>query len=421
MSKRVQNALHTRTFQEEMDVYRAFLLTSLRAHSLTDDAYREADNAAISSIAEEIRTTAAKCNFEKQKETVFENVFSQCCKSLTAQYEALNVAARFSNQPSTTVSNGSEGSVGGSPISLPNDFPVSSPLGMGRTNFDFHDTAGMRQVFGRVRRELRLRLGFSLHIEHSEAITNAKLASQQCEQESGVFLEGAVVPGTLVAFYPGWVYNPPDLRKMENFPRIDRDNDYLFARTDTVIVDGKNTQFDISLFLNDKSFKRLQKHSWSWSESSLDLHTPAPHLSHCCPLGQGHMINHPPEGHEPNVIAVPVDVPRSLPPALRAVLPNREYHRQGRWGMVGFRSASGFSEPAAQRILGEEGLADGDSGSGVLVRTVVLVALRPIGDGEELFLDYRYAPRMRDRWPSWYRPVDEEEAERRWQAAAWWR
>jgi hypothetical protein len=44
--------------------------------------------------------------------------------------------------------------------------------------------------------------------------------------------------------------------------------------------------------------------------------------------------------------------------------------------------------------------------------SVALVAIRPIQQGEELFLNYRLNPKL--KLPEWYHPVDEQEDRRRW-------
>ena len=48
-----------------------------------------------------------------------------------------------------------------------------------------------------------------------------------------------------------------------------------------------------------------------------------------------------------------------------------------------------------------------------LMRTVVLVASKPIAPGDELLMDYRLNPAIEA--PSWYVQVDESSSKKRWE------
>jgi hypothetical protein len=51
---------------------------------------------------------------------------------------------------------------------------------------------------------------------------------------------------------------------------------------------------------------------------------------------------------------------------------------------------------------------------GSTVPMLLLIATDDVGPGEELVMEYRFNPRLRSQWPSWYHPVDEGALQRRW-------
>uniref|UniRef100_A0A7S3D6I1 SET domain-containing protein n=1 Tax=Palpitomonas bilix TaxID=652834 RepID=A0A7S3D6I1_9EUKA len=414
-AKRVAAAsVSTRSFQEEVDVFRAYLLTSLHQHELSAAAYSAADVDTISAIAKEVRTAASVATFDHQKREVFSVVFRQCCTALDVQLQAMRAAEVMRGGESSSMREG---------VSPPVDFPISPPLGFPSSRTQ---DGGGSEVEGEMRKARQIvqeRLGFSLKVMPSEKVMGALEEAGLLEEghvEEGVFLRGQAIPGSVVSFYPGWTYNPSHLRHMYNYPQIDRGNDYLFARIDTAVVDGKGVEFDPFIFFNPARFELAQ-------QAHLPLPTPAPSPSHppppfrhCSLLGFGQRVNHPPKGEAPNVVAVPIDFPTSIPPQLAAFLPNRDLHPTASMSLLGYKSASGYDQSVVEEVMHDLEWT-GPSSPSLLTRTVVLVALRPIGDGEELYLDYRYSPRMKERWPAWYHAVNSEEAERRWQAATWWK
>lgn len=67
--------------------------------------------------------------------------------------------------------------------------------------------------------------------------------------------------------------------------------------------------------------------------------------------------------------------------------------------------------PVAQRYFYFILLVDGFRSA--LMRTVVLVASKPIAPGDELLMDYRLNPAIEA--PSWYVQVDESSSKKRWE------
>lgn len=118
--------------------------------------------------------------------------------------------------------------------------------------------------------------------------------------------------------------------------------------------------------------------------------------AHLCPpnpLALAHLVNHCGKT-KPNVLQHPYNFPvdplelderQSFPKALRKYIPNAYFRKPTMLGTPD-RSA--------------------------LMHGAVLLAARPIDDGEELLMDYRLSPQ--NTLPQWYQHHDEGQAEQRW-------
>ena len=73
----------------------------------------------------------------------------------------------------------------------------------------------------------------------------------------GVHLKGVAMPGTVIAFYPGVVYFVDDIPV-----EVVKDNDYMFSRYDSVIVDGR--QWDR---MNEKA--KLKQKNFAYAAGTL--------------------------------------------------------------------------------------------------------------------------------------------------------
>jgi hypothetical protein len=258
-------------------------------------------------------------------------------------------------------------------------------------------------------------------------------------------VEGHVIPGTVIGFYPGTVYYPRELTE-----QIVKDNDYLIARYDGIVIDGREwaqnsidlhqertllelggasthsrNYFDIEASSATSQIEQKNGNINITTTTTLlhQRHKPASTTQRVSlleeelkkfrnPYGIVNYINHPPEGKQPNVMCFAYDfvdkVPTNatsfteetlntgmpppstgtyvLPEYLRPFIPNR------------------FSKknPTARWLYRKEN---------TLMHTVVAIAIRHI-ENEELLLNYRYNPTR--PYPSWYSQPDLEEAKRRW-------
>jgi len=187
---------------------------------------------------------------------------------------------------------------------------------------------------------------------------------------NGVHLEGFVPPGTVVAFYPGIVYEPPHFKSMPNHPQIDLENPYLFIRSDDAIIDSKGFSINRT---EVKPFEQFLKGKRDFDKIGTN------------PLAIGHMINHPPESKVPNVMSYSYNFPKKLKenPQFLSLIPNSYFQENPFWF------------PAEIPLM----------------KTLLLITTKYVRN-EELFLNYRYNPAAHK--PEWYKAVDEEDDRNLW-------
>ncbi|KAJ9523282.1 hypothetical protein QJQ45_024059, partial [Haematococcus lacustris] len=261
---------------------------------------------------------------------------------------------------------------------------------------------GLRQA--QLSEQLRQRLGHSLRVAPSK-IRGAGL---------GLFLEGSVAAGALVAVVPGISYLRTQLQHMPHFPQVSLHNDFLSCRFDMTILDSKAW---------GAGAQHLGTPDWPSPGSG----PPAAALSSLegrHPLALGHWVNHPAPGQQPNVLEAAVDLGLDLashPPWLRAYLPAAPL----------LRLSPGTPPDAATQDLAEalllcsypdlalaasatrgrwRGLFAGDAAGVQRWSGMVLVAIRPLSDGEELLQNYRLSPHAPR--PAWYFSHDPDQEQR---------
>lgn len=227
----------------------------------------------------------------------------------------------------------------------------------------------------------------------------------------GLFVDGAVSPGSVVAIYPGVSYLPSQLRKAHSptsssehaddtstcpDPQYDNQgnssplSDYAIARYDGVVVDGAQ---EISIDL-DAVFNH-----WGQAPSSRPET-----LSH--PFANAHIVNHPPEGVQPNVLQFLLDIDvTTLLPQLALLVPVRPSDSP-------LARLDNYENTATRQRVKHIAFFASNAPNQQLLRTVALIATRHIRD-EELFMDYRFNPAVQA--PKWYHPCgDGQQAHRRW-------
>ncbi|KAL1528787.1 hypothetical protein AB1Y20_010112 [Prymnesium parvum] len=171
----------------------------------------------------------------------------------------------------------------------------------------------------------------------------------------GVFLEGCCPAGQAVALYGGVSYQVDDLPVMHEI--VLRDNSYVLARRDGVLIDGRPHGPSGQIF---EAASRRDAAALRTSREALH------------PFAVGHKVNHPPAGTAPNVTVQPLDL-TAEDADLIPLIPTYPFR------------------PPAQGEL--------------LKQTAVLVASRRLQD-EELWLNYKLRPETKDTWESWYTPVE---------------
>ena len=199
-------------------------------------------------------------------------------------------------------------------------------------------------------------------------------ASQIDGAGDGLFLCGECEAGTLVALYPGTAYHLEDLHVMARL--VLEGNSYVLGRRDGVLIDGRPSGLSRQIFETAIARERASKlgaraqgnaavdsrvicQNAIWESLSWPIH----------PLAAGHMANHPPKGHSPNVKTFVIDLAMGEEEDLQVLLP--------------FAS---FRPPA-----------DGEA----IKQGVALVATRHLED-EEILLDYKL--RLDGPLEPWYVP-----------------
>lgn len=141
----------------------------------------------------------------------------------------------------------------------------------------------------------------------------------------------------------------------------------------------------------------------------------------------GHKINHPPVNVLPNLMPCSYDFPRFDDGSVLS-MDDREFDRLQRAiarisKFFASKDSIMLNEPRLNSRVADfipnsywkkpslfhDILVEDD----VQVRSLVMIALRDILDGEELFVNYRYNPELSEL-PEWYTPVNTDEDKSRW-------
>ncbi|XP_077993808.1 SET domain-containing protein 9-like [Glandiceps talaboti] len=163
---------------------------------------------------------------------------------------------------------------------------------------------------------------------------------------TGVFVTNGIVPkGTVVAMYPGAIYLPYEPILLQSFG-----NPFIFRCIDGILIDG-----------NDKRLSKVMYRSCSKRERSgpymtSDTSWLTPNLLN--PMALGQYVNNQSKKFPANVAYQEYDVTEDFPVHLLKYVPNVRY------------SPTNLDEDSR------------------VVRTVVLVSIRDIKPGEEIFSTY---------------------------------
>ncbi|XP_061357230.1 uncharacterized protein LOC133301592 [Gastrolobium bilobum] len=382
LAKRPAFSKDPRQLQFEVDINRLYLYSS----------YNRLGKSADEADAEEIIEMASKASVTDQQMHVQENVHSQIKTFCAFMDEIL-----LPNENDPLVSQ--QASI------LPRRSGLSFAVGRnGPTpnNPAVPQTRPLTQA--EVSQKLKDQLGYTLNVKPSQI--SHKDAGQ------GLFLDGVVDAGAVLAFYPGVVYSPAYYRYIPGYPKVDAQNPYLITRYDGNVINAQPWGFggyERELWNGRKTgeIKRDMKGTERGSEKIWKLLSKplegnqgdnSEVIERRNPLALAHFANHPPKGVQPNVMICPYDFPLTEN-NMRVYIPNISFGNAEvnvrRLGTFWFKS--GVSK---------------DSGSHVpTLKSLVLIATRTLQD-EELLLNYRLSNTKRR--PEWYAPVDEEEDRRRW-------
>jgi hypothetical protein len=228
---------------------------------------------------------------------------------------------------------------------------------------------------------------------------------------NGIFLEqGACRAGQVLLFYPGVVIRPHHIARVPGFPRVLDPYNMLTITHDGAMINPYNVSAPgapaDSLIVPGSDGELVAQRIGSPQDV-------------CNRLALAHLVNHSGAARIPNVASVDYAFPANVPEALAPLVPNLMWEPP----KTGGGSQRGEARGLARRFVDKtNALADAYADKTIVtacegeaaVPSQVLVSLAPIATGDEVLLDYRFNPAMRDRWPEWYEPHDEEAARRRW-------
>ncbi|RAL53571.1 hypothetical protein DM860_012186 [Cuscuta australis] len=380
-----------RHVQFESDINRLFLYTS--HHRLG----KEADE----KDAEEIIDMASNAPLNDQQKQVQENVHSQIETFCTCMCEILLPDLKSRDEPQSLSETINPPRRGGLSLAVGGSSPLNNCSAV-------PETKGLKRA--EVSQRLRELIGYTLEIKPSQIPHE--------DAGLGLFLNGEADPGAVIAFYPGVIYSPAYYRYIPGYPRVDAQNSYLITRYDGAVINakpwgagGESREMWDGSQTTPPPVKAQNGSDRIWAMLSKPLdgtsggggHKGGQVLERRNPLAFGHFANHPAKDTTPNVMICPYDFTLSGDhEGLRPYIPNVSFGngeevRMKKLGSFWFNTwkSSGTGEDTVP-----------------VLKSLVLVATRPICDQEEVLLNYRLSNSKRR--PAWYVPVDEEEDLRRW-------
>jgi hypothetical protein len=195
----------------------------------------------------------------------------------------------------------------------------------------------------------------------------------------GVFVNQDILAGDLITIYPGRVFTPQQVLRL---------------------LETKNEIYD-KVFVQDSN--------WCvqcFDGTIIDARFPINRDNQFIKLGcVGHLINHPPPQFRPNVLKTPFEFNLESKPDVIKICntwknDDDEDHEK--------------NDNNNNRIGNNFVLSPSSSkqNNQLKLKGIAFIATRNISQGQELFVNYRYNPKL--TLPSWYTPVDDEEDSERW-------
>ncbi|XP_015952668.1 uncharacterized protein LOC107477200 isoform X1 [Arachis duranensis] len=350
-----------RKLQFDADINRLFLYTS---YNLLGKNAEEAD-------AEEIIEMADKASVEVQQMQVQENVHFQI-KSFSTSMDKILLRNEMGVNDPLELSRQEN--------ALPHCDRHSVSLGSKDPPTDNLAVPRQRSLsLAEVSKRLKDQIGYQLNVKPSQI--SHKDAGQ------GLFLDGAVDVGAVVAFYPGVVYSPAYHQYIPGY--LDEQNPYLVTRHDGNVIDAQpwgSGGDEQELWSGRKMVVNKPDMEGSQVDNTDNF------LERRNPLALAHFANHPAKGMLPNVMICPYNFPLTES-SMRVYIPNVLFGNTE----VNTKAFGNFWFKSGVPRNGESHVPT--------LKTVVLVATRALQD-EELFLNYRLSNSK--QLPEWYDPVDEE-------------
>ncbi|KAI5399692.1 hypothetical protein KIW84_064865 [Lathyrus oleraceus] len=205
-------------------------------------------------------------------------------------------------------------------ILLPNEQTMNDPLGLSQQASVLPRRSGLSLAVAgpqtrplsqaEVSQKLKDQLGYTLNIKPSQI--PHKDAGQ------GLFLDGAVDVGSVVAFYPGVVYSPAYYRYIPGYPKVGAQNPYLITRYDGNVINAQpwgsggdkrelwNGRNAVEVKPDTKVAEKGSDRVWKvLSKPLVGKGDNSEVIERRNPLALAHFANHPSKGVLPNVTICP--------------------------------------------------------------------------------------------------------------------
>ena len=225
-------------------------------------------------------------------------------------------------------------------------------------------------------------------------------------------VSGFVKAGSVVAIYPGRVYLPYQLKAI---------HDQYFREKGSAGSSGTADEYT-KIFGTEAepNMYKIQRYDGTV------INAAKIQLQRNNLFAVAHKVNHPPAGATPNVMNCAFDFPRiddstvlnvdreQLDTLQRAFLwISKRLTRQDSKTMNKPFFTPRIAEFIPNAYWRKPNVLHSFMEEDVQVRSLVMVAVRDIQHGEEIFVNYRFNPELQNL-PEWYTPVDVEEDYQRW-------
>mmetsp|Transcript_5860 Transcript_5860/g.24619 ORF Transcript_5860/g.24619 Transcript_5860/m.24619 type:complete len:331 (-) Transcript_5860:1474-2466(-) len=196
----------------------------------------------------------------------------------------------------------------------------------------------------------------------------------------GLFMEGSVPPGTVIAFVPGTVYAIDQIQSIPGYPNLLRPKLTMSVGLDGTLIDSDD-ELGMEMYTDLEWHKKDKPNPYWILQNS---------------YASGHFANHPPKNGIHNCCSFSVRFGLEERNFLKNLLPYVQCRKTRNFNYI----RKYFLKIDANVIPG-----------------IVLVSTTDINDGDEIFRNYQFNPKIpKEKVPDWYWDPDPELTALRWES-----